>query len=153
MFSLLGVMLLLRCRKPLPDNPDIRSYMDMAASGVTYDYLKNHLPKEIIKEEFRYKKEHTVPKFRGTVYYDLHVTNKACFASMRIEQKGKHWSYVGIFFFNSDNLCYAIKYEARTCHRVPVAIENNWKPPATWQQSCIINKRKSTSLLLEQEHQ
>ena len=98
MFSLLGVMLFLRSSKPLPDNPDIRSYMDMAASGVTFDYLKNHLPKGMIKEECRYIEEQIVPKFHGTVYYDLNVTNKACFASMKIDQKGKYWSYMGIFF-------------------------------------------------------
>jgi len=140
MFSLLSVMIFQRSREPLPDNPDIRSYMDMAASGVTFDYLKNHLPKEILKEESRFKKEHSVPRFHGTVYYDLHVTNKACFAFMEIEQEGNHWSYAGRFYFNSDDICYAIKYEVRTCHIAPVAIANDWKPPANWQQACLINK-------------
>jgi hypothetical protein len=153
MFSLLGVMIFLRCKKPLPDNPDIRSYMDMAASGVTFDYLKNHLPKEIIKEESRYKKEHTVPKFRGTVYYDLHVTNKACFAFIEIEQEGNHWSYSGRFYFNSDDICYAVKYESWTRYMEPIAFKHYWKPSAAWQQSCIINKKNPTSLLSEKKHE
>ena len=140
MISLLGVMLFLRLRKPLLDNPDIRSYMDMASSGVTYDYLKTHLPKDVLKKEHRYKKEHTVPRFHGFVYYDLSVTNKACFASMKIEQKGKHWSYMGLFFFNSDDLCYAIYYEARTPHMPPVAFNHHWLPPANWKQACLMNK-------------
>lgn len=117
------------CFKARPDNPDLRVYMNIAASGATYSDLKQQLPDNLIKKELSFDEEQPIPDYPGKVYYRNGITNRGFVSYLRIQQKGKYWSYAGNFYFNQDGICIAVSYESWTSNPDSRAVLRYWQPP------------------------
>lgn len=129
-FSVVAILqvalLVLSCNKvTLPDNPDIRPYMNLATCEVTFETLKKQIPQPVVVKVKRFKKEHAIPVYPGSIYYLSDVTNNGYYAYIAIQEKGKLWSYSGTFYFDSKDRCVAVQYEMWT-RNPPQAPSHDW---------------------------
>lgn len=119
-------LLLLSCNKAtLPDNPDIRPYMNLATSELSFEILKKQIPQPVVVNVKRFKKEHAIPVYPGSIYYLSDVTNNGYYAHITIQEKGKLWSYSGTFYFDSQDKCIAVQY-VKSTHKPPQAPSHDW---------------------------
>lgn len=106
-------------RASLDDNPDIRPYLYLAESKLTFDGLMKQLPPSIVVEQKHLPIQRAIPSYPGNVYFLLDSTNRVYVSYIKIRQNGNMWSYGGTFFFDSDGYCVAVQYESWTRSRSP----------------------------------
>jgi len=110
-----SMCVILACsRGSLDDNPDIRPYLYLATNEVSFARLLKQLPPSIVVSRKKLSIQQAIPSYPGNVYFLSNSTNRTYVSYIKIKQKGNIWSYIGTYYFDSNNSCIAVQYESWT---------------------------------------